>query len=396
MKKIVKHYVYLLPFGLVFPFEKFSVYLILLFFVLELINNYKIFKENFSIKFFLHPLIILFISILLLTKLRHPIAEWDRDLTLFFFPIYFSVRKLKRFEINKILKSFVWFLFISLMFSITYEFTCQLYFSNFKDYWKLHEYYNDSYFFYSIHAVSERIGFHHIYFSLYLFIGFIIGHHLLEKKIITKKSQVLFTKISMITFLAFTLMSISRISIICFLLYGIYYIFKTKSKYGLILLGIVLACFLIFPNSINSKFSKIKKDPRINLFNTSLILIKDKLYFGYGYKEGQKKLIDKQLNLKKTVIYNNPHNQFLNYILSGGLLMFLIFLFIIFTFIYKFYKSNFLLGLLFVFFFLIQCFTESLLERYRGIVLFSFFLSLFYYLDSIEKKEKINNSYIKF
>lgn len=380
-----KSRIFLLPLALVFPFERLATLILIFFFLSEIVFHFKVMKSRFNFKVFLHPLVILFFTTLILMKLRSPIGPWDRDLSLFLFPFYFTLRGLEKKEINLILKWFVWFLFFALLFSLFYEFILEFYFKDYINLWKLKEHYNNSRLFYFIHSVTERIKFHHIYFSLYLFVGFLIGHYLIYSKLLKDRQEIIFTKLCMTIFLLFTILSISRMSIICFVIYGlgVLYYYHKKRKKSIILKSFIVISFLAlliaFPNSIKSKFNKVLDDPRISLFETSINLSKKFILFGYGHKNGENELIKAQNEIDKIVVYQNSHNQFLDYLLGGGVFMLLFFIIVNFFLVKKYYKSRIFIGLIILFFFILQCSTEALLERYRGIVLFSFLMSLFYY-----------------
>jgi len=386
----------LLPLALVFPFERMGTILLIIFFSIEFLTYFYKMNSRFSFKIFLHPIILLFFSTLFLLKFRGLIGPWDRDLSLLLFPVYFSLKDLNKEDVNTILKGYVWFLFLGLVFSICYEFILQFFYNDFINLWKLKEHYNNSKLFYFIHSVSERIMFHHIYLSLYLFVGFIIGHYLLYNKYLTNKNEILYTKISMVVFFLFTFLSISRMSIICFSLYGLLYLLNFKIKinkiFKLILVTIpVILLLYIFANPLKSRFNKISEDPRINLYNLSIKISKKAPLFGYGYQEGQLKLIDEQKKLDNIVTYNNSHNQFLDYLIGGGIVMVLVFIYVIVILIRYYYKSNLLIGVILLSFFIFQSLTEALLERYRGIVLFSFLTSLFYFMSSKKYQNRLNN-----
>lgn len=380
-----KFSIFLLPLSLVFPFERLATLILVLFFLTETLFHFKAMKSRVNFKILLHPLIILFFSTIIVMKLRTPIGVWDRDLSLLLFPFYFSLRKLKEEEINKILKGFVWFLFLGLLFSVFYEFVLEFFYKEYLNIWKLKEHYNNSQLFYFIHSVSERIKFHHIYLSLYLFVGFLIGHYLIYSKLLKDRQEIIFTKVCMIAFLLFTILSISRMSIICFVIYGIVYLyyFHLKTKGNIFLKSITIISFLVlvlaFPNSIKSRFNKVLDDPRISLFNISISLSNEVLFLGYGHKKGEIELMKAQKEKGDISIYQNSHNQFLDYLLGGGIVMILFFIIVNFLLIREYYNTKVFIGLIILFFFILQCLTEALLERYRGIVLFSFLMSLFYY-----------------
>ncbi|MGV8813331.1 MAG: O-antigen ligase family protein [Gelidibacter sp.] len=376
---------FLLPLAIASPIEKLGYVFLILFFITQFVLF--LLKKNtfeFDITIIKHPIIILFFSTMLFVKLRNPIGNWDRDLALLFMPIFFGFRKFNKDEVYVILKWFVYFLGIGLIASILYEITLEFYFNDFLNEWKLIEYYKNNRFLFLIHSVSERIDFHHIYLSLYLFFGFIIAVWLLNQDIIKNRKERLLLGILMILFFSFCFLSISRMTIICFVIYffGVFlYSIKTTFLRNIIIKTVLLflgVIFFVFSNNFSDRFKKINEDPRGNLFQISYNLADEALIFGYGSETGSELFINEQKKAGHTVLYSNPHNQYLDYLLTGGIVMLVVFLITLFLIFKRFINNKLYIGAILIFFFMLQCMTEALMERYRGIVLFAFFVSLFY------------------
>ncbi len=389
---------FLLPLAVSFPIEKLSNVFLVLFLLTQLILFFlKKIQFTFTYKIFKNPLVILFFFTFFLLKLRTSLGGWDRDLSLLLLPIFFSFREFKQEDIYFILKWFVYFLGLGLITCLFYEIIAEFYFNNYVNEWKLVEHYKNNHIFYLIHSISERIGFHHIYLSLYLFFGFIISHWLLNEKVIESKNERSFVIILMIFFFLFSFLSISRMTIISFIIYFlgvVFYSLKKRNKinYGLIIFFIFIGVSTVFfSNKFTERFKNIKNDPRINLFNLSVDLSQEAFFLGYGARRGEELLIEKQRKEGGNVYYNNPHNQYLDYLLKGGGLMLLFFLTLLFLLSKYFIVNNLYIGYIFVFFFALQCLTEALMERYRGIILFSFLISIFLKLVSFKSEKKIIN-----
>jgi O-antigen ligase len=73
----------------------------------------------------------------------------------------------------------------------------------------------------------------------------------------------------------------------------------------------------------------------------------------------------------------NPHNQFLNTMISIGILGGLILLLVIFYPAFLAWKKQYWIYILFLMVNFMNCMTESILERQAGIIFFAFFFSLF-------------------
>jgi len=395
MKKVS---LFLLPLAVSFPIEKLSNIFLVLFLLTQLILFFfKKIQFTFTYKIFKNPLVILFFLTFFLLKLRTSLGGWDRDLSLLLLPIFFSFREFKQEDIYFILKRFVYLLGLGVITCLFYEVIAEFYFNNYVNEWKLVEHYKNNHIFYLVHSISERIGFHHIYLSLYLFFGFVISHWLLNEKVIESKRERGFVMILMIFFFLFSFLSISRMTIISFVIYFlgvVFYSFKKRNRISYIL--IVFFIFLgvssvFFSNKSTERFKNIKNDPRITLYVLSVDLSKDAFFLGHGSNKGEELLIEKQRKVEDNVYYNNPHNQFLDYLLKGGMLMLLFFLTLLFLLSKYFMENNLYIGYVFLFFFAMQCLTEALMERYRGVILFSFLISIFLKLVFCKSEKKLIN-----
>jgi O-antigen ligase len=122
---------------------------------------------------------------------------------------------------------------------------------------------------------------------------------------------------------------------------------------------------------------------RVAIWDCSLDLAADKPFFGYG-TAGQYTPREKCYQERYTFFgpYGdnlNSHNQYLEYLLSGGLFLFSIFLFQMGHSLNIAFKQADGLHTAFLALFLITCLGESLLETQKGLVFFSFFNCYFLY-----------------
>lgn len=119
---------------------------------------------------------------------------------------------------------------------------------------------------------------------------------------------------------------------------------------------------------------------RYSIYNTALDVIIEAPFFGYGIGDYRTVLTNQFLEDGNTTLYEgnyNAHNQFLSFLLIGGLVLlipFLIFLFI--TAVLAIRYDNQLLILTLIFYCIVM-FTENILERESGVLYFSFFVSYF-------------------
>ena len=128
---------------------------------------------------------------------------------------------------------------------------------------------------------------------------------------------------------------------------------------------------------------------RGKIWKTSLNLLKESPTFGYGIGDVQYQLNSKySKNSFYEVMGMNTHNQFLQFSLNHGIIL----LFFAFSLIFRLIKKqiqmkDFFSFLIWLIIFLFS-FTESILNRHWGVVLFAFILNISIY-NSHDKKEVI-------
>lgn len=255
--------------------------------------------------------------------------------------------------------------------------------------------------------VSENYFFqiHPTYFSSFLLISFTISVFSLLKN---KKRFLDFINIIVCVFFIFLFSSkmIALALIISIVFTIIYFIFQKSFKQSMLILLIssILLSVVIYParNVIGKRIMEVKTEinkpivgdyynstnTRMAILKCSMILLKDVPFFGYGnnlqnklndcYKENN----DSNFYLKHTF---NTHNYYINLITYGGW----IFLFLFLGFLFYLYKKikNSVLGLFLLFQFLIINLTENYFSRHYGIVLFTYLISMFVFMN---KKKQLN------
>ena len=130
---------------------------------------------------------------------------------------------------------------------------------------------------------------------------------------------------------------------------------------------------------------------RLILWENSLELIKESPFFGYGIGDNQE-LFARQMESKGYFILANKktncHNQYLQFLLSIGLVGLSFFALSILWLFSFFYKNKVHLGLAVVLFFLMVFISESFLERQNGIITYALFISLLVFCVEDFSKEK--------
>ena len=167
----------------------------------------------------------------------------------------------------------------------------------------------------------------------------------------------------------------------------------------------VLLIALIYPsrNLVKERFGEIRTEinkpivgnyynstnTRMAIIRCSIILLKEVPFFGFGDKL-QQKLNDCYALTNDSEFYKistfNTHNYYFNLILYGGWLFLVAFLIYI-VFLFKKLKYSALALFLLMQFLLINL-TENYFSRHYGVVLFTYFTTLFIFIN--EKDEKLH------
>lgn len=190
-------------------------------------------------------------------------------------------------------------------------------------------------------------------------------------------------------------------------IYSLVYVFKLSLQHKLFLclslIVVTTTLYLSVPfvaQRVNEVFSFLKNENQdvINnsmnmrslIFTTDIELLKSHWLFGIGpsaLQEHINEILFANSIVKEAGVEYNAHNEYLNQWLSFGLFGFLYFLAIMVLHIYTSLRQQnqlylFLLMILFTTFF-----TENVLSRQHGVVFYSLFTSLFFFMpkDSFEK-----------
>jgi O-antigen ligase len=269
------------------------------------------------------------------------------------------------------------------------------------------------YFTYEI--LAANIGIQPIYLSLYMVFSFfaVIWDFFLEPKIGLTKSGKWMARIWAFHFYMMVILLSSRMELlvllfISFLGLAYYQGLKAKLWFSAIFKILVLGSFTIFllglfpvnkaryeeMVDINKDYTQTKwggRSIRIHKWMNTLELISEQPILGTGVGDMQDELQKVYKRNQFDIAYSyrfNPHNQYLQTWAASGIVGLLILLMIYFvSFKYALDSKNQLYIALVLLLFL-SMITESMLERQKGLVFFSFFLLFFggYYFNQKEQK----------
>tara|TARA_Y100000385_G_scaffold290848_1_gene365713 strand:- start:1875 stop:3113 length:1239 start_codon:yes stop_codon:yes gene_type:complete len=128
---------------------------------------------------------------------------------------------------------------------------------------------------------------------------------------------------------------------------------------------------------------------RIEIYKCAFKVIKQSPIIGYGWSKGEEKLINcytsKYMSDKKL----NSHNQFISFYLDGGIITFMTLVaFLSWQFMHAIKNKKYLYFSILILFTL-EMFSENILSRQSGVILFIFLISFFRQADPLISK---NNS----
>lgn len=263
---------------------------------------------------------------------------------------------------------------------------------------------NWGYFLYMEFASS--IKFHPTYLSVYFITAIIFGVSLLGRSRLSNAPIVagillLITEV----FLLSSKMSLIILFIVMLIITG-YAVFNSSKRIQRVILisffATIVLVLILFPASLY-RIQTIIKDlntsnteqqdlsstnlHRITLWKNAVQLFQKKPLTGYGLL-GTKKAMDSS-NARYTTTHFNTHNQYLMFLLIGGVLGGLLFLVSQLVLLLRSIRASNYIYTVFLITILLSLLTENLISRHAGGVLYAFFNALFYLHLCNTQDEKI-------
>lgn len=260
---------------------------------------------------------------------------------------------------------------------------------------------HDLYYYYSFITYEfYNIGDHPIYLSVQFAMALFL---LIQNKFFNKIQK---TVLFLVLFFGLFFLARKGVILSFIIILPLYLSTLTKSKKVLIgSFSVVIMGFLtfMFVPEIKNRYAELwSKDGyvknevtstgiRLVLWENSLELIKESPVFGYGIGDNQE-LFALQMESKGYFILaqkkTNCHNQYLQFLLSIGVVGLSFFVLSILWLFSFFYKNKSHLGLSLVSFFLMVFVSESFLERQNGIITYALFVSLLVFCVEDFSKER--------
>jgi O-antigen ligase len=389
-------YYHLLLFLIALPFDRFYSELILISLLLHTLIHIK----EFNLKGLLKKEVLLLQSVFLITLLgtlytnnkSGAYSDLERQLAIFLFPLLLFCNPLDYLKYKgNLLTGFA----ISCVIAILY-----LYFDAFYTiiyyHLPLRSIFSATFL---NHNFSAPIDIHASYLSLYVSISLVsfINFYLKSKNKI--ESSILGLCILLLLIGLIQLGSRAVFFTFLFFIIFIYPIFYLKSKRrlkvfaGSVLLSLLLILLIFKGNALKERFlNEFREDisstrnpirttdPRMIRWGATYELIKVKPVLGYGSSSETALLQEKYFEKKMYTSYLNrlnAHNQFLSFLIKGGILALGIFLFTLGIGFVHAIRSKDVVFLNFMLLIALVSLGENLLDVNKGIFFYSFFFSLF-------------------
>lgn len=239
------------------------------------------------------------------------------------------------------------------------------------------------------------IGLHTIYISIYLAIGVIFSSYLFH----TTQKKIYLPPI--ILFVTLLFMLVGKATLLALLIISIFALMRKGHKKIVIPITIFLLVILFLIPSVRLRTAELFQQKtytqidnnnsssiRFYLNKSSISLLKENWIFGLGIGDVTDNVSETfQEKYGGKGIYGS-HNQFFGFWLGTGIFGLLAFLAFIFYNIKLAWKSSDLLFLSILILFVINLFTENILERQTGIILFIFLVNFFSYITLKQSKIK--------
>jgi O-antigen ligase len=361
--------------------------LFIILFAISSVFNFILFKTKFRLnktRLFLIGFY-LFLGIGLFWTENKPAGVFDLEvkLSLFLFPLLFSLIDITQVTIIKIIKSLT--LGVLVFFCIAIFNSFSAYLASSSNVWAHHFLYT---------RLSTYI--HPSYMSMYIVTVMAFILYFIKKGIYVFRSKKLTWAILVLLFII-NFMVLSKVGVIVSVLLFVYHIIiwiTVSKKYLLGVLGISTLAMLFFVSYLKVEYVSQRVDEltnvftgeseelknkssgiRVEIWKQGIVLVKNHPIFGYGTGDVKDVLVESyKLNQTEAAIAGNynAHNQFLQLLISGGVIL----LVLMFMSFYFGIKTNEMF-LVFILLILPYMFVESILENQAGTIFFGLFFSLF-------------------
>lgn len=362
----------------------FSIAIIIVSFVKKNRFNWKFFVVNSLV----YVLIIL--TIFYTQNFKEASLKIEIMLSLFLFPLLFSLLPKEKYELIYKNKLNYFHVYISsiILFNVLVFVVLLIRNHNFL--------YIIKHFGYFVNTSLGRYNIHPIYLSIHIGLGIIFCFFSLQKN----KNIYKFLFLSLLFFFLIILSKkgpIISLIMISIYLFSIILSKRYKKRAFILLLLSIISMFSY--TKVRESFKELFKieeltndsvsstNIRLAIYESSVEPIKKSFIFGYGIGDYNIVLSESYNNQVLVEGNYNSHNQYISFLLIGGIVLLSVFLLIQIYNIKLAVKKSDYLFITVSLFYLLNMLTESILEREDGVVFFSFFISFLAYKHYIRNEE---------
>ncbi len=345
-------------------------------------------KLKFDVKYFTINgaiYLLLILSLVYTDDIAYSFKKFESMSSLFIFPFLFSFLSKFPLKIFKNINRFLFYFILSVaLLNIT--FFLMIWLGGDATFKNVMRHY--------VFLIDNGLGnynIHPIYMSMHLCIAIIFCMYLITKKTSVKLISPLILILGILFFFLFLLSKKGPIISLA-LVTVVYFFIKTKMKHKVFFLLSMIVFFSLIFSSQTSRdhFYEIlnvkdiregemsSSNIRYTIYKCSFNLFKKEPLLGYGVGDSNNELIKSYKDVSSKLFYDkyNTHNQYLSFLLRVGLIG-LIFILASFFFLFRkeIKNSNYLFLMVFCFY-LLEMFTENILERQDGVIFYSFFVAL--------------------
>ena len=254
--------------------------------------------------------------------------------------------------------------------------------------------------------LTAPVQLHAIYYTFFISVANVsILNQLLSKNLIfSLKKKILYASIFLFFCLLIFLLKSSLFAFVfpvgCLILLFVRFRKKilSSTKLKLIVVGVGLISGVFMYQGVKTKIETFSTTynlsddhlspltMRLAMWECSWEVVKSNWLLGVGTGDGKEVTLAKYQQMGFNIGFQdkfNTHNMYLQYWLSNGIGVFLLFLTILIFLFIKAIKSKNLIFFLFILFFSFFCLTESTMLRQKGIVFFVFLSTMFYWCPSM-------------
>ncbi|AUC16632.1 hypothetical protein BTO06_16415 [Tenacibaculum sp. SZ-18] len=389
MKKILKfirneeiNIAFMLLFSLVlFPrnLKSIAIVLFALILIIKAITN----KQKFNWKFFLinsSVYIFILLTVFYSQDMRYASLKLQTMLSLLLFPLLFSLISIDDYK--NIYNNKNKFLYTYVLSVIGFNMSIFL--------WYCVKYANVfnamRHYIIIVDQKLDKFSIHPIYLSMHIGIALVFCFYLFMKN---NNKWILFLATILLFFLSILMKKGPILSLSIVLSYAVIFILNKKMKLRVLLLSLVGFTLLFSSSKLRNNFKELlnitpltennftSTNMRAEIYKSSLKPMGQSLFLGHGIGDFNKVLINSYTNETLRKDKYNSHNQYISFVLIGGIVLLMLFLGVNFYNIKLAVKQKNHLFVVICVFYLANMLTESILERENGVVYFSFFTCFF-------------------